>query len=167
MAGIRVDGGPVWRWDTGRSVLLGRAAPYAHFAAEGQDEALVVAAEEGRAEIPSQLLAAGGTILCWTSEGGRTTGSTAIAVIDRPRPTDYVYEPTEVETVESLKAWVEERISELSQTGGVELGHGLKLVDGKVTVDCAGSVESDNTLPVTSAAVYTEVGNIEALLATV
>lgn len=31
----------------------------------------------------------------------------------------------------------------------------------------ATSVEEDNTLPITSAAVYTEVGNINALLATI
>ena len=31
----------------------------------------------------------------------------------------------------------------------------------------ANAVEQDNTLPITSAAVYTEVGNIDALLATI
>ena len=47
------------------------------------------------------------------------------------------------------------------------IGHGLRLVGGALCVDAAEAVEADNTLPVTSAAVYTEVGNIEALLATV
>lgn len=39
--------------------------------------------------------------------------------------------------------------------------------DGKLDVNTAPSVEQDNTRPVTSAAVYTEVGNIAALLATI
>ena len=37
--------------------------------------------------------------------------------------------------------------------------------DGRLSVDTASEVEEDNTKPITSAAVYTEVGNINALLA--
>ena len=39
--------------------------------------------------------------------------------------------------------------------------------DGILSVNRADKVEKDNTLPVTSAAVYTEVGNINALLETI
>lgn len=39
--------------------------------------------------------------------------------------------------------------------------------DGILSVNRAEKVEKDNTLPVTSAAVYTEVGNINALLETI
>lgn len=53
--------------------------------------------------------------------------------------------------------------------GGVEFetDETLTLEDGVLSVNTAKSVEQDNTLPVTSAAVYTEVGNINALLATI
>ena len=47
----------------------------------------------------------------------------------------------------------------------VTYGHGLKYEDGVLSVDCAEAVEQDNTLPVTAAAVYVELGNVEALLA--
>lgn len=40
----------------------------------------------------------------------------------------------------------------------------LTLENGILSVNTANVVEQDNTLPVTSAAVYTEVGNINALL---
>lgn len=51
---------------------------------------------------------------------------------------------------------------------GYKIGHGLKVTGGDtLEVDAANKVEEDNTLPVTSAAVYTEVGNINALLATI
>lgn len=40
----------------------------------------------------------------------------------------------------------------------------LTLENGILSVNTAKVVEQDNTLPVTSAAVYTEVGNINALL---
>lgn len=43
----------------------------------------------------------------------------------------------------------------------------LTLEDGMLRVNTADAVQKDNTLPVTSAAVYTEVGNINALLATI
>lgn len=46
-----------------------------------------------------------------------------------------------------------------------QIGDGLKVVEGVLMVDAAQAVEQDNTRPVTSAAVYTEIGNIEALLA--
>lgn len=53
--------------------------------------------------------------------------------------------------------------------GGYNIGDGLKLdaATNTLSVDTADKVEQDNTKPVTSAAVYTEVGNINALLATI
>lgn len=59
-------------------------------------------------------------------------------------------------------------ISEIIQPGNIgnfTLGNGLKLENNTLSVDTANAVEEDNTKPVTSAAVYTEIGNIEALLA--
>lgn len=50
--------------------------------------------------------------------------------------------------------------------GGVKIGENLTITaDGVLSVDTATVVEADNTKPVTSAAVHTEVGNIEVLLA--
>lgn len=64
-------------------------------------------------------------------------------------------------------------INEVRQAGGggtaYTIGHGLKL-DAKtntLSVDTADKMEQDNTLPITSAAVYVEVGNINALLKTI
>lgn len=47
------------------------------------------------------------------------------------------------------------------------IGENLKVVNGVLSVDTAPNVEQDNTKPITSAAVYTEVGNIAALLASI
>ena len=64
-------------------------------------------------------------------------------------------------------------INEIRRTGGggtaYTIGHGLKL-DAKtntLSVDMADKIEQDNTLPITAAAVYAEVGNINALLKTI
>lgn len=63
----------------------------------------------------------------------------------------------------------EARSSGGSGGGGYTIGDGLKLdaATNTLSVDTADAVEKDNTKPVTSAAVYTEVGNINALLATI
>ena len=51
--------------------------------------------------------------------------------------------------------------------GGYAIGDGLKVKNGKLSVDTATAAEQDNTKPITSGAVYTAVGNINALLATI
>lgn len=63
----------------------------------------------------------------------------------------------------------EARSSGGSGGGGYTIGDGLKLdaATNTLSVDTAEIVEQDNTKPVTSAAVYTEVGNINALLETI
>lgn len=55
------------------------------------------------------------------------------------------------------------------EAGGIsfEVDETLTLQDGILSVNTADDVEKDNTLPVTSAAVYAEVGNINALLETI
>lgn len=53
-------------------------------------------------------------------------------------------------------------------TSSITAGYGIKITDdGVISVDAAQAVEQDNTKPVTSAAVYSEVGNINALLETI
>lgn len=52
--------------------------------------------------------------------------------------------------------------------GCIIVGEDLQITpEGVLSVQKATSVEADNTRPITSAAVYTEVGNINALLATI
>lgn len=52
--------------------------------------------------------------------------------------------------------------------GGVIVGDNLLVTqEGVLSVDIAEDAEEDNTRPITAAAVYTEIGNINALLATI
>lgn len=56
----------------------------------------------------------------------------------------------------------------VSTLGGVIVGSDLLVTEaGVLSVDKAENVEGDNTRPITAAAVYAEVGNINALLATI
>lgn len=47
------------------------------------------------------------------------------------------------------------------------VGHGLKVVNGDLTVSTADNFAGDNTLPMTAAGVQAAVGNIEVLLGTI
>lgn len=60
---------------------------------------------------------------------------------------------------EAVYAYLEENPVETFETDET-----LTLSNGMLSVNTAKKVEQDNTLPVTSAAVFTEVGNIEAIL---
>ena len=52
--------------------------------------------------------------------------------------------------------------------GGIIVGEDLQITQtGVLSITKANAVEQDNTHPITAAAVYTEVGNINALLATI
>lgn len=52
--------------------------------------------------------------------------------------------------------------------GVVMVGENLNITsDGVLSVDMADSIEQDNTRPVSAAKVYAEIGNINALLATI
>ena len=54
-------------------------------------------------------------------------------------------------------------------SGGVDFktDETLTLKDGILSVNTTDQLDQDNTLPITSAGVYTTVGNIEALLKTI
>ena len=54
--------------------------------------------------------------------------------------------------------------SELTDKPFETIGNGLKVVGTELLVDTADAVEQDNTKPITAAAVYTTVGNINTLL---
>ena len=55
-----------------------------------------------------------------------------------------------------------------SSLGGVKVGTNLSVTsDGTLSVDMASAIEENNTKPISSAKVYTEIGNINALLATI
>lgn len=70
---------------------------------------------------------------------------------------------------------LDERVTFLEQNGGggsdngtsFRPGNALELKNGELNVLTTKEMQSDNTLPITSAGVYTVVGNINALLGTI
>ena len=184
-----------WQWDTGQRLkveVTGHACEV-HFRDPNGRVALVVDTYtlDGQtvANVPNILLQSTESVLAWVyvCEGDECTKhETRFAVYPRQKPADYVYTETEVLTYRRL----EKRIDEIEANGvsdeqvekavtryldenpinpGVqfETDNTLTLKDGILSVNTADVVERDNTLPVTSAAVFTEVGNINALLETI
>ncbi len=65
---------------------------------------------------------------------------------------------------------VQQKIDEIGDDGGTfyKAGDNIEITsDGRINVLTTNEAEQDNTKPMTSAGVYTVVGNIEALLKTI
>ena len=113
----------------------------------------------------------------WASLGVIRPGVTTGAEPSPPTPDAYQKVLAEIGNLEDLttadKSSLVAAINEVHETGGgggtnYRIGHGLKVTGGNtLEVDTAEEAEQDNTLPITSAAVYTTVGNIEILLETI
>lgn len=194
---IYIDGPDqiLYQWDRGQRVIL-RGTPdnaRVDFAVCGSDKAVTKDIYEDSGvlfcDIPDTLLMESGQLHGYIykedDERGETVFSFVYQIIPRPKPDDYV-EPEEVLLWHEL----DRRISELEENGvsedriaaavdkylkenppeaGVqfETDETLRLENGILSVNTADRAEEDNTLPITSAAVYTQVGNIEALLKTI
>lgn len=72
-------------------------------------------------------------------------------------------------TEEDKQKIIDSVLGEMSQGGGVNFvcDETLSLIDGVLSVNTAEEPEPDNTLPITSAAVASTVGNIAELLKTI
>lgn len=72
---------------------------------------------------------------------------------------------------EGLRKYNEKLQAKIISGGGstnLKAGENINITDdGVISVLTAPNVEKDNTKPITSAAVYTEVGNINVLLQTI
>lgn len=167
---------------------------YARFFCPGEPEPLTLKVEGKTCTVPWEALYKPGTfevaIFGEGESGERLTSSRArVEVVqsveyDEHPPVDYDAPeptPTLLQNIEQAAAQAAadaqaareaaERAEEAAGTGGsgLVIGHGLAYdsATNTLSVDTAGEVEQDNTLPITSGAVYTELGGISALLATI
>lgn len=185
--------GALWQWDTGRRVKItdGDGVKQVHYQNRCFGRSVDVdVGTDGTAIIPDELLQDWHPLTAYAyvtdDAGGYTKVQVDFAVHRRARPADYVYTPTEHAGFDRLRAEIGDladltteaktnlvaAINEAARTGGgtkYQIGSGL-ILDAKtntLAVDTADAVERDNTKPITSAGVYLEIGNINALLATI
>lgn len=91
--------GKLTQWDLNRKVIVTGydGGAEVHFASPGDDHgAYVVELVDGEAEIPNILLTMAGTINVYVYPADRTVFATALWVMAREKPDDYVYTETEV-----------------------------------------------------------------------
>lgn len=131
---ITYDGEPLFQWDTGRTVEVTTAgATEAHFAARGSERAMVVELRDGRAEIPSSLLALGCAIAVWASDGERTLDRAVFRVLPRPKPDGYINTEDEIRTWADVESWVREQLSHAGEPGTKwYVGDGSPAIGGRV-----------------------------------
>lgn len=173
-----INGSPLYQWDRNRQLKIDAVDIHSKFEihcghAKDTTTLIVEPIIEGDtilANIPNILLQREGFLRVYVVVSGDTIYDQSFYVIARAKPDDYVYTETEVKSYEAL----DKRITALEE-GGSGSGGGtsfkvdetLSLKDGVLGVNTADTVEADNTLPITSAAVFVTVGNIEALLNTI
>lgn len=184
----------LWQWDSGQRLIVPHGSGCeVHYKNPGEDMALVVNTYDldGQtvADIPNILLQRAGELTAYVYlciGDACTIDKTVHHILPRPKPADYVYTETEIKTYTAL----EERLDEIEANGvsdeqvekavtkyldenpidtGVqfETDETLSLENGVLSVNRATDAEPDNTLPITSAAVYAEIGNINVLLETI
>lgn len=156
---------PVWETLTKTVVFRGCCTKTAH-------------CEGNVATIPYEVVQEAGIPLFFGVWGHNADTGLQIPLIEVPiatieAATDVTADPG---TDPTLPIWaeLENRIDLLEQSGGgsgggtaFETDETLHLENGILSVNTTDRMEQDNTLPITSAGVYTTVGNIEALLKTI
>lgn len=139
---------------------------------------------EAKAEVGNLVFGVSATVKVGTVTDGEeaqvvNSGTDRNAVLDFVLPRGKKGEPgakgdkpekgVDYWTADDKAELVQGVLDNLPDISPYEIGSGLKLDEqtNTLSVDTAASVEEDNTKPITSAAVYTTVGNIEILLETI
>lgn len=142
---------------------------------------VLLQAEESVATIPAEVVAEPIGSLRVGIYGTKADGTALPTLWAELGRVYYATDPSGDETTDpSLPVWaqLQQKVDALMQGGGGGGGEGgggtyfapdetLKLENGILSVNTTNDMEQDNTLPITSAAVYAAVGNIEVLLRTI
>ena len=102
--------GELFQWDTGRIIEFGEdAVSQAHFTSTEKvtDIPYTVEVKNGKAAIPDELLQVPGKLIvyAWVSDtnGGYTEVQVNFPIFARPKPSDYVYTPTDQMTLQTIQ----------------------------------------------------------------
>lgn len=103
--------GELFQWDSGRIIEFGEdAISQAHFTSTEKviNIPYTIEVKNGRAAIPDELLQVSGTLIVYAwvfdTNGGYTKAQVNFPVFARPKPSDYVYTPTEHAGFDRLRA---------------------------------------------------------------
>lgn len=161
--------GELFQWDTGRIIEFGEdAVSQAHFTNTEKviNIPYTVEVKNGKAAIPDELLQVPGTLIvyAWVSDtnGGYTKVQVNFPVFARPKPSDYVYTPTEHAGFDRLRTEIGDladltteakenlvaAINEAARTGGGAGSIGLRVADGYIQYSTDGGSTWQNLIAV-------------------
>lgn len=160
--------GELFQWDTGRIIEFGEdAVSQAHFTSTEKvtDIPYTVEVKNGKAAIPDELLQVPGKLIvyAWVSDtnGGYTKVQVNFPVFARPKPSDYVYTPTDQMTLQTIQRQIGDladltteakdtlvaAINEVARTGGAG-SMGLRVADGYIQYSTDGGSTWQNLIAV-------------------
>lgn len=110
---LELIGGELWQWDTGRqidcaSLQAGTKVQFAYSDTQTLSTAVKTADGANVADVPNQLLLRSGALMVYayaTEADGvsYTKYAVRLNVQARPKPDDYVYTPTEVQSLQAIR----------------------------------------------------------------
>lgn len=96
----------IYQWDSGVKLNINSPCTEVHFSNVLYGDAITVLVKGNEVEIPNELLTKAESFFCWCyvsdNQGGYTIAQKRFNVKQRPKPTGYIYTPSEKATVEQL-----------------------------------------------------------------
>lgn len=109
----------LYQWDTDRKLIVDGECSEVHFSNKILGNSVDIDVVDGVAKIPDEFLQTSKDLSVWAYVGNAESGYTktmrAFKVNKRPKPADYVYTPSEIQSLKALA----ERVKVLEETGGV------------------------------------------------
>ena len=140
----------VYQWDRDITITITEPedVPEVHFRWGGK--AVPLAVTNQQVAIPPELMQLPHDIVLWAYTPDHTMDMAQVKLVQRPKPSDYVYTPTEIKTWEEL----DERIKALEKGGGVA---GVSSVNGQtgaveITAKGLGALTEDDLQGATNTA---------------
>lgn len=178
---IFFDGEPVvymsglYQWETGQELEFVDSfenGTEVLFARRSDNETKRDVIKSSRVKIPDAFLMENGVIDVYITAD--CFKKIVLGVNARPKPPNYIEPDVEPDYNPYLKrdGWTPNIILATDDNGsvtetGLQTDESIILQNGRMSVNTANEVDGDNTLPISSAAVATIVGNIEVLLKTI
>jgi hypothetical protein len=158
---LKLDDGrkALYQWDVGvTATVFDDQITQVHFSNLTYGVPFSVDVAGGKVLIPPEVLQSGADVYCWayvsTDDTSYTKKDVVFNVIKRPKPSGYIYTPTDVETLESVKEELLKEISNL-ENGAIkvapskniwELEAGAYFVNGNVLYATPDPPVSPNTI---------------------
>lgn len=108
-----IGGAELWQWDTGRQIdcaglQAGTKVQFAYSDTQTLSTAVKTAGGASVADVPNQLLLRSGALMVYAyvteaDDVSYTKYAARLNVQDRPKPDDYVYTPTEVQSWQTIR----------------------------------------------------------------